>query len=294
MKIHPYIVVGIGARPWTTYRVHDECAIIEGWFRGPFTIPLKNATIECEKSIKYQLGFGSIEIISEGGVKQAWENVPKIKSVSEQLLRVSKGFAPAGSKARESSPWDRLRVLGEEKFHAYGHDYNLCVFTGRLKQKEAGDPRGASVFVDDEGREERISVITEKINGNELHSNLKVGDQLSMALFVRNDGLPCAYFMLFDHARQKEYLFPKEAVYDLSWSKAPQYGNAWTQLGMATVVLVAGALLVVGWQAWKAIVLGLVAGGLAKAIPLEILERRLQGFAGSAQLERVRQFVKRR
>lgn len=298
MRFHPYLFAGIGARPWLTYRVHEESAIVEGWFRGPFTIPLRNAHIKSEPSVKYKLGFGSIEITTEAGVTQLWKRVPNIGRVEKELIRVSKGGAETRHQGRSESnapsPWDRLRVPGAQTLQAYGYEYYICVFTGSLKRKESiGEERGASIFVGDDGREERIAIVSKKINDNELHSSLRLGDRLSMALFVRDDGLPHAYFMLFDHARRKEYLFLDEALFDLGWSKAPDYGNQWNWFFWAAAILVGGSLLIDGWQSWKAILVGLAAGGLAYAIPLTILERKLRAFGESAQFAQVRQFVLR-
>lgn len=91
MKIHPYIIAGIGRKYWISYSIRDGNAEIEAFPAGRKSIPLVEATIERQKSLKALLGLGTIKITSVSGSVQEWTNVPHVDKAYEALLRASKG-----------------------------------------------------------------------------------------------------------------------------------------------------------------------------------------------------------
>lgn len=93
MRIHPYMVAGIGVQPWITYSIRDGYAHIERWFGGPESLPMERATIKCSKNIAARIGFGSIKIVAESGEVQEWRKVANLGHVYKVLLRASKGLS---------------------------------------------------------------------------------------------------------------------------------------------------------------------------------------------------------
>ena len=110
--------------------------------------------------------------------------------------------------------WEDLRLPGEV-LRAFGRDWEIHVFTGRLTAPESSGPRSFSVFTDGSGRTKNITLIHEKIDKSLLRE-MKVGDKLSMAFFVDDQGYDASYFLLYDHARQREYSVVFDGVHDLS------------------------------------------------------------------------------
>lgn len=107
MKIHPYMVAGIGRKYWITYSIRDGNAEIKAFPGGRKSIPLMEATIEREKSLKALLGLGTIKIISVSGSVQEWADVPNVDRVYKALVRASKGQSP------EPTP-EELELASEE------------------------------------------------------------------------------------------------------------------------------------------------------------------------------------
>jgi len=111
MKIHPYIFAGIGRKYWITYSIHDGNAEIKAFPGGRKSIPLMEATIEREKSLKSLFGLGAIKITSVSGSVQEWTNVPNVSRAYEALERASKGQ----SLEEETRSADDSHITPDEK-----------------------------------------------------------------------------------------------------------------------------------------------------------------------------------
>lgn len=122
--------------------------------------------------------------------------------------------------------WADLAIRGET-LRVYGREFFIHIFTGVLQAKEGlGDSRGASTFVDSNGRTKRITLLYKNSSGA-LHREMQPGERLSMAFFVDDEGYDQAYFLLYDHTRRRAHDVSTEGIFDLIYEAKPRW---WTAL----------------------------------------------------------------
>ena len=89
MKTHPYLILGLGSRPWTTYSIENGVAYTRTWPNESRSIPLADAKFDASNSV---LDFGTISIQS-GGDRLEWTNV-KERSKVLRALEIARSIDP--------------------------------------------------------------------------------------------------------------------------------------------------------------------------------------------------------
>lgn len=235
----PYILFGVGRGfRALTYEIDNNRTLhIKGLTGEIATIPLENAMARREDQVgrvaslfRKVLDIGDVLVAAQGG-----QHLCKKVSGVQAFIAAVNGTYSLASPSHDTIPdsiWSDLIVPGEV-LRAYGNDWSISIFTGKLIEKERPGPRSASRFVDSKSREKRITLVSSEIPNNELHSQMNIGDTLTMAYFSDTAGERGTYFLLYDHKRQREYSLTRHAVFDLSWESSKGWWLEWWTWNLA-------------------------------------------------------------
>ena len=92
----PYLIWGIGARPWKKYLIDGDRAETKSWFGNQTTVSLKGASFELNKWPL--LGIGSIKIVGESGTVLTWSKLQNPTSTYRALTDAALGLPFFGVK----------------------------------------------------------------------------------------------------------------------------------------------------------------------------------------------------